>query len=155
WQVSQQRYFDPTFGGAIVPGQRNVTLSTADLTAYSFLDGRRNYSPVVSTVRATPLPGFSVEWRADYDPLRGVLLDSGITGDYRRGNYFVSLGHTKVNSVADLSPDANQFRGAIGYGNSQHRGWNTAFTSVYDFYSGRMQYMTSQVTYNTDCCGLS
>ena len=155
WQISQQRYFDPTFGGAIVPGQRNVTLSTADLTAYAFLDGRRNYSPVVSAVRATPVPGFSVEWRADYDPLRGVVLDSSVTGDFRRGNLFLSLGHNQVNSVADLSPDANQIRGAVGYGNSQHRGWNAAFTSVYDFNQGRMQYMTSQVTYNTDCCGLS
>jgi LPS-assembly protein len=155
WQISQQRYFDPTFGGAIVPGQRNVILSTADLTAYAFLDGRRNYSPIVSAVRATPLPGVSVEWRADYDPLRGVMLDSSVTGDFRRGNLFLSLGHNQVSSVADLSPNANQLRGAVGYGNSQHRGWNAAFSSVYDFYQGRMQYMTSQVTYNTDCCGLS
>ena len=155
WQISQQRYFDPGFGGAIVPGQRNVILSTTDLTAYSFLDGRRNYSPIVSAVRATPLPGFSVEWRADYDPLRGKVLDSSVTGDVRRGNFFLSLGHNQVSSVADLSPNANQIRGAVGYGNSQHRGWNAAFTSVYDFNLGTLQYMTSQVTYNTDCCGLS
>jgi LPS-assembly protein len=155
WQVSQQRYFDPTFGGAIVPGQRNVTLSTADLTAYAFLDGRRAYSPIVSAVRATPISGVSVEWRADYDPLRGTVMDSSFTGDLRKGNLFLSLGHTEVRSVPDLSPNANQFRGAVGFGNSQHRGWNAAFTSVYDFRIGQMQYSTSQVTYNTDCCGLS
>jgi LPS-assembly protein len=155
WEVSQQRYFDPTFGGAIVPGQRNVTLSTADLTAYAFLDGRRAYSPIVSAVRATPISGVSVEWRADYDPLRGTVMDSSFTGDLRKGNLFLSLGHTEVRSVPDLSPNANQFRGAVGFGNSQHRGWNAAFTSVYDFRIGQMQYSTSQVTYNTDCCGLS
>ncbi len=155
WEISQQRYFDPTFGGAIVPGERNIILSTADLTAYAFLDGRRAYSPVVSAVRSTPLPGISIEWRADYDPLRGTLIDSSVTGDLRRGNFFLSLGHTEVHSVPDLSPNGNQFRGAIGFGNSQHRGWNAAFTSVYDFDLGKMQYVTSQVTYNTDCCGLS
>lgn len=155
WAISQQRYFDPTFGGAIVPGQRNITLATADLTAYAFLDGRRNYSPLVSAVRASPMPGVSVEWRADYDPLRGAILDSSVTGDLRQGNLFLSLGHNEVHSVPALSPAANQFRGALGFGNSQHRGWNAAFTSVYDFRIGKMQFITSQVTYNTDCCGLS
>ena len=24
WELSQKRYFDPTFGGALIPGQRNV-----------------------------------------------------------------------------------------------------------------------------------
>ena len=36
-----------------------------------------------------------------------------------------------------------------------HRGWNAAFSSVYDFRVGTMQFATTQVTYNTDCCGIS
>ena len=46
-------------------------------------------------------------------------------------------------------------RGRIGYGDPNHRGWNTAFDTVYDYRLGVMQYATAQVTYNTDCCGLS
>ncbi len=28
WEVAQSRYFDPTFGGAVIPGQRNVVAGT-------------------------------------------------------------------------------------------------------------------------------
>ena len=31
WELAQSRYFDPTFGGAVIPGQRNVIQSTEDL----------------------------------------------------------------------------------------------------------------------------
>jgi LPS-assembly protein len=155
WEISQQRYFDPTFGGAVVPGQRNIFLSTADLTGYAFIDGVRTYSPIASVVRSTLVPGVSVTWRADYDPLLGRIVDSSFTGDLRRGQVFVSLGHNAVHSLPDLSPNANQVRAAIGYGNSNHRGWNAAFTSVYDIRTSTMQFATTQVTYNTACCGIS
>jgi LPS-assembly protein len=96
-----------------------------------------------------------LNWRADYDPMHGSIVDSSISADYRRGYFFLSLGHTEVHSVPDLSPNANQFRGSLGMGNSNRRGWNAAFTTIYDFRIGAMQYATAQVTYNTDCCGLS
>src|SRR5208283_272082 len=44
WELAQSRYFDPTFGGAVIAGQRNVVQSEADLTGFAFLDGPRNYS---------------------------------------------------------------------------------------------------------------
>ena len=69
WQVLQRRYFDPTFGGAVMPGQRNVFLATEEITAYAFIAGPRNYSPIVSTLRIYPLHHFGVDWRTDYDPL--------------------------------------------------------------------------------------
>jgi LPS-assembly protein len=156
WELWQRRYFDPNFGGAMVPGQRNVLLSAIQLTPYAFLDQARNYSPVVSTVRAMPVPGIGIEWRADYDPLRSQVVNSSFSADARRGNLFLSAGHISVHSDPDhLSPSSNQFRGALGFGNPNHRGWNAGFTSVYDFRIGAMQFATTQVTYNTDCCGLS
>jgi LPS-assembly protein len=155
WEVWQRRYFDPTFGGAVAPGQRNVVLSTVELTPYTFLDQARNYSPVISVLRTTPVNGVGVEWRTDYDPLRGQIVNSSFSADARFGDYFLSAGHTQVRSVPQLSPNANQFRGALGFGNPNHRGWNAAFTSVYDFRIGTMQFATTQVTYNTDCCGIS
>ncbi len=155
WSLSQQRYFDPTFGGALVGGERNIFLSTADLTGFAFMDGIRNYSPVVSAVRAQPIAGFSLNWRADYDPMRGSIVDSSISADYRKNFFFLSLGHNEIHGATDLAPNANQFRGSLGLGNSNRRGWNAAFTTIYDFRIGAMQYATAQVTYNTDCCGLS
>jgi LPS-assembly protein len=155
WELAQRRYFDPTFGGAVLDGQRNVFASTTDLTSYAFVDRPRNWSPLVSIFRASPKPGFGVEWRADYDPVRGEIVDSGINADARFSKYFVSVGHNQVHSVPNLSPSANQFRGVLGLGNENRRGWNAAFTAIYDYRIGALQYAITQVTYNTDCCGFS
>jgi LPS-assembly protein len=155
WRVAQQRYFDPTFGGAIIPGQRNVVLSTEMLTGYTFLDGPRNYSPVSSVLRISPDYRLGLEWRTDYDPLRGNIVNSGFTADGRFSRYFLSLGHNQVHSSSVLSPNANQFRGLLGFGQENKRGWNSAFSAIYDYRLGIMQYATTQITYNSDCCGLS
>jgi LPS-assembly protein len=173
WQVSQERYFDPTFGGAVVPGQRNVILSSVELTPFAFLNGPRNYSPVVSSMWVSPKPGWRFEWRADYDPLVKEFTDSGFSSDFRRGNLFVSAGYnfvacrpltpadagqcllTNPDSTLLLSPKGNQLRGRVGWGDPNHRGWNAAFDTVYDYRLGLLEYGTAQVTYNTDCCGLS
>src|SRR5262249_4848324 len=104
WELKQKRYFDPTFGGALVPGQSNLFLATADLTAYAFLTGPRRYSPVVSTLRVSPVTGLSINWQSDYDPYatffnglkyRG-LVDSSISVDYHWKKYFVSAGDNEV-----------------------------------------------------------
>jgi LPS-assembly protein len=126
------------------------------MTAYAFLDQPRRYSPVVSVARVSPLPGFGVEWRSDYDPARRRHTNSGITADARLSRYYVSLGHNYVrSSPLILTPSANQFRGLFAIGDVNRRGWNGAFTAIYDFRVGQMQFATTQVTYNTDCCGFS
>jgi LPS-assembly protein len=155
WQLWHRRYFDADFGGAVVEGRRNTILSGLEMTGYSFFNGPRSYSPVVSVVRLSPRPMFGVEWRSDYDPLRRRTVNSGITADARIRGYFLSLGHNHVRSERLITPSANQFRGLIGIGDVNRRGWNAAFTAIYDFRTGTMQYSTTQVTYNTDCCGFS
>src|SRR6266446_4193524 len=125
WQVWYDRYFDPTFGGALAPGVRNVIQSAIDLTGYAFLDGRRNQSPVVSALRVQSRVG--LEWRTDYDPVRHSIVNSTVSVDGRfRNQYFFSAGHTDLKADPVLAPTANQFRGVIGYGGDNHRGWNFA-----------------------------
>jgi LPS-assembly protein len=163
WDIRQKRYFDPTFGGAVTNGWcgtvacRNVVLSSIELTPYAFLDGPRTYSPLVSSLRARPRPGLGIEWRADYDPLRHKLVDSSLTADYTfgKGLYNVSLGHNSSRNLPVLSPNANQLRGSFRVGNENRRGWSAGFMTVYDFRIGSMQWATTQVTYNTNCCGFS
>ncbi|MBI5083438.1 MAG: LPS-assembly protein LptD [Acidobacteria bacterium] len=174
WEVRQRRFFDPMFGGALAAGQRNVLLSSASLTAYAFIDQPRNYSPVISTMRVTPRPAFGVEWRNDYDPLRGKMTNSSLTADARLDRYFFSVGHSRVSCVplgstavyrpdmcssqSDtkvLAPASNQLRGMIGLGQENKRGWNAGFMAVYDFAASSMQYANTQITYNTDCCAFS
>ena len=153
WEVGQSRYFDPFFGGAIVPGQRNVVASEADLTGFAFLDGPRNYSPVSSTLRYQQRVG--VEWRTDYDPLYSHIVNSSINIDARFSTYFVSFGHTQVRTDPILTAPSNQFRATVGWGDPNRRGWNAGASTYYDYRKGIMQFATTQVTYNTDCCGIS
>jgi len=155
WELWHSRYFDPSFGGAVVNGQRNIVLSSVRLTGYAFLDGPRHYSPVVSNIRVSPYPGLGFGWRADYDPLRRRISNSGLTADVRFKQYFISLGHNHVRSTPVLTPPANQFRGLFVIGNQNKPGWNAAFSAIYDFRESRMQFATTQITYNTDCCGIS
>lgn len=153
WEVSESRYFDPTFGGTVIPGQRNVVQSSIELDGFAFLDGPRNYSPIVSTLRLQQRVG--LEWRMDYDPLRKNVANSGFTADMRFSKYLISLGHNQVRSDPVLSPNSNQFRGLFGIGNENRKGWNGAFSAYYDYKRGLMEFATTQVTYNTDCCGIS
>lgn len=153
WELSQARYFDPTFGGAVVPGQRNVVASESELTGFAFLAGPRNYSPIVSTLRYQQRVG--VEWRTDYDPLYGHVSDSGVSVDAHLASYFISVGHTLVRTNPVLSAPSDQFRGTLGWGDPNRKGWDAGVSVYYDYRKGIMQFATTQVTYNTDCCGIS
>ncbi|MCU0245573.1 MAG: hypothetical protein MUC42_03305 [Bryobacter sp.] len=155
WRVAQKKYFDADFGGTVLPFRRNVIQSSAEFSAFSFLNGPRNYSPVTNAIRAFPTPGFSVEWAFDVDPLRGGVTNSSVTADGRVSNFFLSLGHVQVRSDRLLTPNTNQFRGLVGLGRENKRGWNAGFFWVYDYRIGTLQFANTQVTYNTDCCGFT
>jgi LPS-assembly protein len=155
WEVFQKRYFDPTFGGALVAGQRNVIAPTADLTAYAFLVGPRSTSPVVSLMRFGPVHGLGFRWQTDYDPRLGRIVDSSVAIDYRFAKYFVSAGQNMVNTDPAITAPADQFRVRAGFGDPNHRGLNAGVEAIYDYNLHSIQYTTSQVTYNTNCCGLS
>jgi LPS-assembly protein len=155
WEIFEARYFDPAFGGAVVAGQRNVNLSSLDLTGFSFLDGPRSYSPIVNIIRVVPAPGVAVRFEGDYDPLLHRFTNSMLAADYRRKKYFVSLGSTVVKPDIVVSGPANQLAAQVGYGNVNSKGWNMAFSTVYDLRLNIQEFAVVQATYNTDCCGIS
>lgn len=157
WELYQKRFFDPTFGGAVVPGQRNLVASVLELTGYTFLAGPRNYSPIVSILRGSPRPGVIFTWEADYDPLLHRIVNSSFSADLHfQKRYFVSAGSDQVRPDPAILPESfNQFRTTFGYGDPNRKGWNAAFSSVYDLRIHRLEYGVAQLTYNTDCCGLS
>ncbi len=155
WELFQKRFFDPTFGGALIPGQRNTVLATLQLTPYSFLDGARSYSPIVSILRTSPRPGLNFSWQADYDPKLKRFVNSTFSGDMRIRKYFVSVGSDQVRPNPLLAPPTNQLRATLGYGDPNRKGINAGFSMVYDYKQGQLNYGVGQVTYNTDCCGIS
>ena len=155
WQVMQRRYFDPTFGGAVVDGARNVFLSSTSLTGYSFIDRARNYSPIISVFRMMPISTASLEWRTDWDPLFKRITNSSFIADARVKQVFFGFGHNQVRGIPRVSPNANQLLLRGGLGAPGRQGWSAGYTGVYDFRLAKMQFATTEVTYNSDCCGLS
>ena len=154
WQMWYDRYFDPTFGGAVVPGERNVVQTVLDLTGYSFLDGIRHSSPVVNSLRVQQ-GRLSLDWRLDYDPLLHRIVNSSSSVNWRVNQYFFNLGHSDLQAPSILAPTADQINANIGYGQANRRGWGGAFGAYYDLHKGSMEFIQTQVTYNTDCCGIS
>jgi len=154
WELWYKRYFDPTFGGAVVDGTRNAIASEVDLTGYAFLNGPRHQSPIVSVLRSEHRY-VGLEWRADYDPVRQSFVNSGVTAFSHVRKLTLSLGHYDLKTDPLLAPTANQFRGLVSYGNENRKGWSYGFQAFYDYRQGLLQYSQTQVTYNTDCCGFS
>ena len=155
WRVTQARFFDPTFGGAAVPGQRSVVFATEEFSPFAFLDGARNYSPVASTLTVTPYNFFALDWRTEYDPVRQKFIDHSLSGTVRYSKFFVSVGDVAVTTSPLLVPQANQVTIGGGYGNSNRKGWNAAGTIYYDVLLNRRLFNFIQGSYNTDCCGFS
>jgi LPS-assembly protein len=158
WQVSQVRYFDPTFGGAIIPGQPNVIWSSLELTPFTFVDGPRRYSPVTSLLRFQKRIG--IDWQTDYDPMHNGFTDAIVNADIRYSKVFVSMGQSLVRQPlpitpgSSLPPTIDQFRGTVGFGQSDRRGLNSAVTWFYDYRQNLLTFIGGQVTYNTNCCGM-
>ncbi|HLK62540.1 MAG TPA: LPS assembly protein LptD [Bryobacteraceae bacterium] len=156
WELMQKRYFDPTFGGALQSGDPTLFDSTANLTAYAFQVGPRSASPVVSLLRSNPVGGLGIQWQADYDPRLHAVMDSGFSADYHWKRYFLLVGNNQVaSSPAQVTSAANQYQFRAGYGDANRKGWNAGFDVHYDYRLATVQYATTQVTYNTDCCGIS
>ena len=154
WQLWYKRYLDPTFGGAVIPGQTNVLMSTLDITGIPFLDQARNQSPVVSVLRYQS--NLNLDWQADYDPVQHGIIDTGIDVSKRLKQLYVSFGDYLLKSNPLLeTPSSNQLRGQITYGGENRRGFNYGFSAFYDYRLGVLQFAQAQVTYNTDCCGFA
>ncbi len=153
WQLFYDRYFNPTFGGAVVAGQPNLVESIADLTGYTFLDGPRHQSPVVSALRLQTKVSF--DYRTEWDPVRHEWVETGITAGYRVQNWGFNLGETRVRTDPILLANTDQLRAQITYGNQNKRGLSYSASVFYDVNLDVMEYMAAQVSYNTDCCGVT
>jgi len=155
WRVRQARYFDPTFGNAVLPGQRTVLLAGDEISPFTFFFGPRSYSPIVSSLIVHPYQFFGLEYRAEYDPLQKKFVDHTIDASIRHNQYFVSMGQTSITTNPLLLPVTDQLGFGGGYGNTLRHGFNAAANVSYDLRLGEVTYSTYEVSYNTDCCGFS
>jgi LPS-assembly protein len=163
WKIAQAYYFDPTFGGALVPGTRNVFQALDSITPFAFADEPRRFSPINSDLVLSPGGRYDAEIRLDYDTVRHrittaeTLLKIRPTENFNFTVAQFSVDNTAVlaPSISVLQPPANQIRAQVGYGESNRRGWNAQAGFGYDVKQNVWQNQFVEVSYNGSCCGIS
>jgi LPS-assembly protein len=163
WELAQKYYIDPTFGGALVPGTRNVFAATADLTGIAFLTDARRLSPLISRLRMQTSSRMDVEWDLDYDVKKGRINASTALLNYRVGQFTMGGGDAFLQTPDSITnpglPGAgqrfDQFRVLLGYGTPNKRGFTSAANIGFDAHLNFLQYASVQTAYNWDCCGIN
>ena len=171
WRIVQKHYFDPTFGGAIINGQRNVFQALDSISPFAFAFGPRNWSPIVSDFKITPGGLYDLEQILQYDPQIQRLVTIGTllkVKPYRE--FFATVAYFRLNDNPTESelpvplppqftqfeqPLSDQIRGLIGYGSETRKGLNLIAGVGYDFENKTLQNQTVQLSYNGSCCGLA
>lgn len=175
WQVFQKYFIDPTFGGALIPGQRNVFTTTEDLTGIAFITEQRHLSPLASRLRVETSTRTDTEWDMDYDFQLSRVNASTLLINYNVGPFTFGGGHAFLqipqtsttspalsegtcgpsNVTSQITCKFQQFRVALGYGSLTKRGLSGAASMGFDAETRRLQFSTTQATYNWDCCGVT
>jgi LPS-assembly protein len=160
WQIAQKFFIDPYFGGALIPGRRNVFDSTLDLTGVAFLTSPRNFAPLISRLRFETIDNLRVEWDLDFDPKNGRLDSDNLFAGYSWGRTTLGVGHALLDAVDENGSAAStiqsqQVQPFLFIGKQSGVGFNFAANAGYDFVLGQLQYGGAQATYNWNCCGLT
>jgi LPS-assembly protein len=163
WELAQKYFLDPTFGGALVPGARNVFTTTTDLTGIAFLLSGRHLSPAISRLRVQTSARSDAEWDLDYDFTSSKINASTALLNYRLGSFTVGGGAALLQvpseaTVAGSGPGPqrfNQFRMLLAYGQANKRGFSGAVNIGFDANLDFLQYSAVQTAYNWDCCGVN
>ncbi|MGH9607163.1 MAG: LPS-assembly protein LptD [Terracidiphilus sp.] len=161
WQIAQDFYFDPNFGGALIPGRRNVFNAALDLTPVAFLTSPRNISPIVSRLRFNAISNLRFEWDLDYDPKAGQLDADNLFAGYSWGRTTLGVEHALLNAVdentgtSSTTLKSQQLHPFLAIGKPNGEGFNLAINGGYDFVIHQVQYAGMQAAYNWNCCGLT
>jgi LPS-assembly protein len=156
WNVFQKHYFDPTFGGAIVPGQRNVFQALDSVTPFAFASTPRDWSPVVSDLKLTPGGHYDAEQILEYDPqLQRIDAIGTLLKLKPYSEFFLTTAYFRLRDDPVVQPPSNQFRAIVGYGDLTRKGFNVSSGISYDILNDTLLNQFVMVNYNGGCCGLS
>jgi LPS-assembly protein len=164
WFVGQKYFLDPTFGGAVIPGRRNVFTTTLDFSGVAYITSPRSVSPIISRISANTSANTDLEWDFDYDTKAGRVAASNVFANYRHGDFFTSFGHALLNAVGETPEppnqppnfvNYNQMQLLLGYGSLTKPGLSLAGNGGLDLNLRSLEYAGAQTSYNFDCCGLS
>ncbi len=154
WRLTQKYFFDPTFGGAVVNGRRDIFTSTLELSGVAFLTEPRNISPLISRLRVRTSALTDIEWDFDLDTGASKFTSSNVYVDLHQGDFFTALSYarldapgrfytegvasanaTTVPGVSTAVSDFNQLRYLVGYGNPGKAGLSIAANTGLDLKS--------------------
>ncbi len=156
WRLVQKHYFDSTFGGALVPGQRNVFEALDSITPFAFAATARDWSPIVSDVKLTPGDRYDAESIIEYDPqLKKVTTIGTLLKVKPYSQFFATVADFRLQGNPLVQPTSHQIRGIVGYGDLVRKGFNTSAGVSYDILNNTLLSQFVQVSYNGGCCGLS
>jgi LPS-assembly protein len=175
WRIEQKYYFDPTFGGALINGQRNVFQSLDSISPFAFADGPRRFSPIVSDLTIEPGKHYDTEFILNYDTQRNRMNAIGTLLKVKpyKESFLTIAQFSTLNlplSTAPAGPPgtcinipgepgicfqqkSNQVRAMGGYGDLNRHGWNLTFGASYDFTAVEFQNQVAEIGYNGSCCG--
>jgi LPS-assembly protein len=174
--VRGKHFFDPYFGGALVPGQRNQFYPINTLSGFTYGGVPRRWSPINVEARYRPQHDLFTDVRSDWDVQGGGLRALSWTFGVNRPlvQAFQTFYYTRAISLA---PSLSRFADARGFEPGTLRGtqWSPSvflgnrerglFGGVslfFDFQhrgspSGNSSLISSTVTagYGWDCCAIT
>jgi len=154
WEIAQKYFMNPTFGGALVPGQTNVFDSTVDFTGIAFLTEPRKFSPIISRLRVQDA-STDFGWALDYDPVLDQVNASTVYAGYWWRKWYLNISQSYLN-VPPPNPNIfDQYQVRLVYGNLSKRGFSGAAAVGVDSRQHYIQSATVQTNYNWDCCGVT
>ena len=163
WRIAQKHFFNPTFGGAVGPGQPNVFTTTVNFTGVAFLIAPVNYSPVISRLHIQN-GSTDAEWDLDYDLHQGRINSSTTLLGYSFGQFGIGGSHAFLQAPGQTLPTVsalsaplkfNQWRIIGRYGNSNRHGFSLAAMAGVDANLNSLQYSMYEANYNFNCCGIT
>jgi LPS-assembly protein len=171
--VSQKYFFDPTFGGALRPGQRNQFFPVNTLSGFAFTGVMRDASPLNLKARFYPVQSLWADLRLNYDTrfnslrdiIVGMEVSKGILAFGQSWYYTRRIEDDKLlDEKLQFDPTTfpgNQFDFSASLGNRAHGPYGS-FTLSYDFrnqtFEGKARdprfiFLTTTSGWAWDCCG--
>lgn len=173
--VRGKYFFDPTFGGALVPGQRNQFYPIDTFSGFSYGAVPRRFSPLNIEARYRPRRELSVDYRTDIDTqghgVRSMSTTFGINKALVQA--FTTFYYTRA---VDLDPSLARFATATGkepgtlrgsqwspaiFAGNREKGLYGGVSFFFDFQTrpgkGNSSLIGSTVTvgYGWDCCAVT
>jgi LPS-assembly protein len=118
--IRQKYFFDPYFGGALKPGQRNQFYPIDTFSGFSYGAVPRKKSPINVDVRYRPTQNLFADFRSDIDTSRGVRDMSATFGIAR--NIMQAFSTFYYTRAVELVPSLAQFADARGREPGTQRG---------------------------------